>query len=37
MTIHQIICLAARQGAAFVALFTVIFILPALAGMIAGV
>jgi len=37
VNIHQIICLAARQGAAFVALFTVIFILPALAGAITGV
>ena len=37
MSIHKVIFLGARQGAAFIALFTVIFILPALAGMIAGV
>jgi hypothetical protein len=36
VNIHQLICLGARQGAAFVLLFTIIFVLPALAGAITG-
>ena len=37
MTIHQIICLGARQGAAFVLFLAVFIVLPALAGWITGV